>query len=287
MNSGSASFFRQLRVLILRNTEILLNSTGRLILMLTLPVVCSLIVAMVAGDDMFSSFQDSQTGFFVLCCAVVFTGVFNSIQDICKERSIIKREYCANLQLGAYICSKLLVQAVICAVQSLTFMVIFSFFADFGKSSDGIFLPAFFECFITVFLLDLSSDAAGLFISSLVRSSDTANVIAPVFLVLQVVFSGVLFTMNDFLEVISYFMVGRWAVGGLGSSADIASELRQARDAARSLGENISAREADIIEMYAPSLRSLLTSWAMLLLFTAIFSVFCALVLRRVSRDSR
>ncbi len=267
--------------------EILLNSTFKLILMLALPIVCGIIVAFVAGEDMFTSFQDSQTAYFVLCCAVIFTGVFNSIQDICRERNIVKREYCANLSLGAYICSKLIIQAVICALQALLIMVIFVLFADFSKSADGLVFPVVIECYITLFLLNLASDATGLFISSLVRSADVANIIAPVFLILQVVFSGVLFSMNTFLEIISCFMVARWAMQAFGASSDIAKELREARDAAFAAGQKFGKHELDFIDMYEPHTASVLLSWGMLLFFVIIFSALAALMLRRVSKDTR
>lgn len=255
--------------------------------MFALPVVCGIIVAFVAGGDMFASFQDSQTGFFVLCCAVVFTGVFNSIQDICKERSIVKREYFANLKLSAYVCSKLCVQAVICAVQALLILLIFYLFSDFSKGSGGILLPVFLECYITLFLLDLASDATGLFISSIVKTADVANIIAPVFLILQVVFSGVLFSMSGALRYISYFMVGRWAMEALGASGDIAEELRNARDKAAAAGKTLDEHELDFISMYEPDSANLLTAWGMLFLFTAVFSVLCIFMLRRVSKDTR
>ncbi len=280
-------FFRQLRVLSVRNVEILLNSTFKPVLILVLPIICGVIVAFVAGENMFTSFQDSQTAYFVLCCAVIFTGVFNSIQDICRERGIIKREYCANLSLGAYICSKLIMQAVICALQALLIMIIFVLFADFSKSADGLIFPVVVECYITLFLLTLASDATGLFISSIVKSADVANIIAPVFLILQVVFSGVLFSMNTFLEIASCFMVARWAMQAFGASSDIAKELRDARDAASAAGKEIGKHELDFIDMYKPEVSSLLVSWGMLLSFVVIFSFLAALMLRRVSKDTR
>ncbi len=280
-------FFRQVGILTARNTEILFNSIGKLVLMVTLPLVCGIIVAFVAGGDMFVSFQDSQTGFFVLCCAVVFTGVFNSIQDICRERSIVKREYFANLRLSAYVCSKLCLQAVICAVQAFLVLLIFYIFSDFSQAGNGVLLPVFLECYITLFLLDLASDATGLFISSIVRTADVANIIAPVFLILQVVFSGVLFSMSGALRFISYFMVGRWAMEALGASGDIAAELRDARDKASAAGKTLEEHELDLIRMYEPEAETLLTAWSVLLLFTLIFSVLCIVSLRRVSKDTR
>ncbi len=287
MRRKGRSFFRQLGILIARNTEILLNSTGKMILLFSLPIVCGFIVSLVAGDDMFTSFQDSQTGYFVLCCAVVFTGVFNSIQEICKERSIVKREYCANLGLGAYICSKLCVQAVICAVQAVLILFIFSLFSDFSRAPQGLVFPALVECGITLFLLNLSSDATGLFISSLVKTADVANIIAPVFLVLQVVFSGVLFSMTGIFRYISFFMVGRWAMEALGSSCDIAAELRSAREIALSAGKDIGRYELNVIDMYEPTAEKLISAWVMLSAFIAAFSLLSILTLRSVAKDTR
>lgn len=284
---SAASFFHQTRVLVARNAEILFNSTGKLILLAALPVVCGLIVGIAAGENMFSSFADSQTGYFVLCCAVVFTGVFNSIQEVCKERSIVKREYCANLRLGAYVCAKLIVQAVICAVQALLILFVFLLFTDRTKSPDGIVMPIFLECYITLFLLDLACDATGLFLSSLVKTADIANIIAPVFLILQVVFSGVLFPLDGVFEVVSYFMAARWAIEALGASGDIASELRQAEFRAMAMGQEFSEHKSDIVDMYEPKAATLLNAWGALAGFVIVFSILCAVILRRVAKDTR
>lgn len=287
MNHRLPVSFRQTRVLIARNAEILLNSTGKLTLMAALPIVCGLVVALVAGDSMFTTFHDSQTGYFVLCCSVIFTGVSNSIQEICKERSIIKREYCANLSLGAYIFSKLILQAVICAAQTLLVILVFALFADFSKSQNGLIFPILLEVYISVFLLNLSSDATGLFISSLVKSADVANIIAPVFLIAQVVFSGVLFPMNDFFEFTACFMVGHWAIRALGASSDIAAKLRAACDKSAAIGKEVGEHELDLIDMYEPEASSLLLCWGMLLLFVILYSLLSVLVLKRVSEDTR
>ncbi len=287
MKQNIRIFLRQVKVLIARNFEILFNSTGKIVLILTLPIICGVIVAFVSGENMFTSFQDSQTAYFVLCCAVIFTGVFNSIQEICRERSIIKREYCANLNLSAYICSKLCLQAIICAVQAFLIMFIFALFADFSKSGDGLIFPIYAECYITLFLLMLSSDATGLFISSVVKSADIANIIAPVFLILQVVFSGVLFSMNPFLEFISFFMVARWAMNAFGASSDIAAELRDTRDKAQAMGGDFGKRELEFIDMYRPETELLILAWVMLFSFIVLYSLLCVFSLRCISKDTR
>lgn len=282
-----SSFLYQTGILALRNAEILFNSTGKLILLVALPIVSGLIVGIAAGSNMFSSFSDSQTGYFVLCCAMVFTGVFNSIQEVCRERNILKREYCANLRLSSYVCGKLCVQAVICAVQAILLMLVFCMFADYSKNAEGLIMPAFLEAFITLFLLNLASDATGLFLSSLVRTADIANIIAPVFLILQVVFSGVLFPLNGIFKPISHFMVGHWAIEALGSSADIAAELREKQVMATSIGKSITPQQSDIIDMYKPGIGFLLTAWGALAGFVLFFSFLCVLVLKRVARDTR
>ncbi len=282
-----STFLYQTKILIFRNAEILFNSTGKLILLTALPIVSGLIVGIAAGGNMFSSFSDSQTGYFVLCCAMVFTGVFNSIQEICRERDILKREYCANLRLGSYVCGKLCVQAAICAVQAMLLLLVFCLFADYSKNAGGLIMPAFFEAFVSLFLLNLASDTTGLFLSSLVKTVDIANIIAPVFLILQVVFSGVLFPLNGIFKLVSRFMVGHWAIEALGASGDIAAELREKQVMATSVGRSISPRQSDIIDMYKPKIGFLLTAWGALAGFILLFSVLCVYSLKRVAKDTR
>lgn len=99
--------------------------------------------------------------------------LLDSIQEICKERSILKREYMANLKLPGYIFSKLLVQAVLGLIQSifLTGMFLLLLKAD----EKGILFSHFHvEVLLTVWITVLASITMGFIISSMVKTGDKA-----------------------------------------------------------------------------------------------------------------
>ena len=55
----------------------------------------------------------------------IWIGLFNTIQEVCKERAILKREYMGNLRLSGYVLSKYIVQGIICLIQATLLTTIF------------------------------------------------------------------------------------------------------------------------------------------------------------------
>ncbi|MGN1123146.1 MAG: hypothetical protein ACI4RR_02285, partial [Eubacterium sp.] len=77
-------------------------------------------------DGQLDLWGGTQTGLFMLVCVAIFVGICNSIQEICKERNILKREYMTNLKLTSYVSSKLIIQAFVCAAQMILVLVVFA-----------------------------------------------------------------------------------------------------------------------------------------------------------------
>ena len=57
-------------------------------------------------------FSKLKSRIFALSCVAIWLGIFNTIQEVCKERVILKRELMAGLGLTVYVFSKLLVQII-------------------------------------------------------------------------------------------------------------------------------------------------------------------------------
>ena len=57
------------------------------------------IISLVTGPEMFSSYEATNKGAFAIISACIWSGLFNSIQSICRERAIIKREYRTGLRI--------------------------------------------------------------------------------------------------------------------------------------------------------------------------------------------
>ena len=156
---------------------------------------------------------------FALSCSAFWVGMLNSIQEICKERTVLKREYMTGLSLSAYVLSKAVVLGVLCLVQSVFLVGVFAVMV--GLPEEGLVLPPALEMFLSVWLTSVSAAAMGLFVSALFNNPDRAMTVAPLMLMPQMLFSGLLFTLSGATEMISLLATCRWSMEGLGTTADL------------------------------------------------------------------
>ena len=269
----------QLFYLSLRYAELIKNDLPRLLLIFLQPLIIGGLLFIVSDEDVFDIYESTKSMMFALSCSGIWMGLFNSIQEICKERVIIKREYMANLKLPIYILSKFIIQAVIGLAQALILTAVF--LLAVGKSKEGILLDHFYpEMLLTVWLTILASMAIGFIVSSLVKTGDKAMAVAPFILIVQLLFSGILFTLEGVGEWISYLTISRWSVEALGSIVNLnGMELRMQKDIPTLVHE-----AEDFFEFSGGHLWS---TWGILLGMTVAFSVISVILLRNVARDSR
>lgn len=278
------SAFSEWLLLTRQSAAILFTDKKNLILSLVFPVVAAVITVWIAGENMFVTFEGTKSACFVLVSAAIWGGLFNSIQVVVKERSIIKRNLTSGMYLRSYIASKAVVQLLLCLFQSV--LLTCSFLGvhwRYGNDlpAEGVILPwALGEYFISLFVLTYAADAMGLFLSSLVRKPETANVMAPYILIVQLIFSGVLFTMEGAADALSYAMFSRWGMEALGSISDL-NGLPLAIQAT----VPTVPHEAD--DMFLRTGEHLLTVWLVLGAFALVFLLLGNLFLHRVAKDSR
>ncbi len=162
---------------------------------------------------------DSQTLLFIMALAAVLLGLFASVYEIVKERSVYRRERMVTLRIFPYIASKVIVLGLFALIQCLLLMLVIRLKVDYP--SEGVFLPAPLEMYITLVLGTMAAIMMGLLISALVPNANT--VIYLVFLVLffQMIFAGVLFDLPGITNQFSALTLTRWSMEGLGSSADM------------------------------------------------------------------
>lgn len=178
------SALRQFGILAERYGELLWNDKQRLALLLIQPFLIALLLNIVADKNIFDIYESTKSMLFALSCSGIWIGMFDSIQEICKERVILKREYMANLKLPCYMLSKFMLQAVLGLVQSI--ILTFVFLNLIGKDVKGIFLSDFrLEVLLTMWLTVLASIAMGFIISAMVKSGDKAMAVAPFVLIVQ------------------------------------------------------------------------------------------------------
>ncbi|MCD8021089.1 MAG: FHA domain-containing protein [Clostridiales bacterium] len=267
------SFFRQLAVLTKRYGELIMNDLPRLFLLLIQPVLIAILIKLVADKDVFNVFEPTKQILFTFSCSGIWIGIFNTIQEVCKERAILKREYMSNLRLSAYVLSKYLMQLVVSLVQTLIFVGLFILLMG-NVPEDGVILPAYVEIFITMWLTIYASSALGLFVSSIMKNGDRAMAFSPFLLIIQLLFSGILFTLDGASEVISYITVSRWSVEGLGNVINM---------------NNLKHKYAQVKyspdELFTHGWGHLSQTWLILLAFIIVLGICSVISLRNVSRD--
>lgn len=270
---------RQVPILIFRYLELIRNDIQRLILLLLQPVAIALLLAVVANEHVFEIYEDTKSILFSLSCAAIWIGLFNSIQEICKERSILKREYMGNLKLPFYTLSKFLVQTLVGLIQAI--LMVFIFTITVGVPEHGIlFSNPCMEMLITVWLTVEAAMALGFVISALVKSGDKAMTMAPFVLIVQLLFSGILFELSGVGKYIAYVTISKWSVESLGSISELNNlELK--------IQQQLPTAEHEFQKIFESTDGHLLANWGILFGMMALCAVLCTLVLRNVSKDGR
>ena len=213
------SFIKQLIILIKRYIKLISNDFQQLLILFAQAPIVAILLVMVTTDNLYKSYDDTKAILFSLGCASIWLGLLNSVQEICKEKVILQKEHMADLKLSAYLLSKFIVQGLLAFIQSLLLVSIFQKIA--GSSEYSILINSFWDIQIICFLSILSSATMGLFISSLVKNANIAMTIIPLVLVPHLLFSGMLFKLEGISDFISNFILCRWTVEGLGTSANL------------------------------------------------------------------
>lgn len=279
MKPKKVSAFRQFSILTTRYAELMKNDRPRLAVLLLQPLLIAVLLNVVAEKNIFKIYESTKSMLFALSCSGIWIGLFNSIQEICKERVILKREYMANLKLPGYVMSKFVLQAALGFVQALILTLVFLKLV--GKEREGIFLSQFGpEIVLTVWLTILASVTMGFVISSLVETGDKAMAVAPFVLIIQLLFSGILFTLKGAGKIISYCTVSRWSVEGLGSIAKLNRlDLKLQKD--------YPMLEHAAESFFKATKGHVLETWGILVCMAALFMGVSILMLKRISKDRR
>ena len=271
------SSFKQCLVLIARYFELMWNDKQRLLLLFIQPIAIAFLLAVVAVDDTFITYEDTRSIMFALSCSGIWIGLFNTIQEVCKERPILKREYMGNLRLWGYIVSKYVVQGVICFLQATLLVAIFLRLMKHSAEAGLYFAKPGMEIWITMILTIFASASMGLIVSSLMKNGDRAMAVAPFVLIIQLLFSGVLFTLDGMAEHVSKITVSRWAMECLGNITNL-----------NKLTSRLSPGGVHEVEdYYVRTTTHLAHTWEVLILVAVLCGIISIVVLRSLKKDHR
>ncbi len=278
---------------------------------LPMAAVIAYLVSYVLGGRMFRNMEYTKYGSLAVVCVCIWNGMFNSIQVICKERNIIKREHRAGLHISSYVSSHMIYQAIICLVQVIITLVIFRVFGMYFPDK-GLITGSFaIDLGITMFLITYAADMLALMVSCIAHTTTTAMTIMPFLLVIQLVFAGTVFPLQRRgARLLSKFTVSNWGINAVNIAADYNSqdsiaiytaidsmkdsddELMQKIHGVMDIEEirkRIQAYTAEKLqeENFEYTKENLLKNWGVLLLFSACYVMIGTLVLEFIDKDKR
>ena len=266
-----------LPVLCRRYGKLIFNDKLRLLLLLAQAPVLALLISLVADGQEFKQYEITKSLLFALSCSAFWVGMLNAIQEICKERSILKREYMTGLPMIPYLLSKIIVLGILSIIQSVLIVAVFAISVGVPKS--GVVMSPYIEMFITTFLTALASASMGLFVSSLFKNADRAMTIAPIMLMPQILFSGLIFELEGVTETISYLAICRWSMEAFGTTANLNKLKMKAQQ------DGIPGIEHVKEAFYDHNFTHLAKDWGLLILFVVVFMVLSLLALRKLPKE--
>ncbi|MFL6000584.1 MAG: FHA domain-containing protein [Streptomyces sp.] len=224
----------QFGTLVRRYVSVIGSDKGFLALTVILPLVLGAVSLLIDfGDPLLPKPVDpttklpepnstATTVLLILAVGACFAGAANSVRELIKERVIYERERATGLSRSAYLMSKVFVLGVITILQGLLVGVIG--FASRGLPKEGLVLgnATLAELCLPIMGLGFTSMMFGLIISALVKTSEKTMPLLVMFAIIQVVFTGCLFTLHGTIGVneLSYLMPSRWAVAAAGATLD-------------------------------------------------------------------
>ncbi len=173
------------------------------------------VVTFVVGTNLFIYQEGTLTGTFALVCVCIWNGFFNSIQVVCRERDIVKREHRAGLYMSAYIGAHMIYQLLLCAAQTAVTLVICRVTGVYLPKEGVITAFGLADIGITLLLITYTSDMMALMVSCIVRNTTTAMTVMPFLLIFQLVFSGGFFNLSGFAKKISVLTISHWGLNSL------------------------------------------------------------------------
>ena len=190
-------------------------------LMVMMAALVAVLVGFALGGDFRVTREGTLTGGFAVVCVCLWNGSFNSIQVICRERDVVKREHRSGMKIYSYILAHMMYQLLICLLQTVVSVITF-YVVGFDFTGEGIITPYLvLDIGITLFLITYASDMLSLFISSIVKSTTAAMTIMPFVLIFQLIFSGGLFALPTIVKPLTYLTVSSPGFKALSSEMDV------------------------------------------------------------------
>jgi ABC-type multidrug transport system ATPase subunit len=268
---------RQTLILTQRNLHVLLNDRVRSIMLILQAPLLVWLISVVADGTQFEQYEMTKSLLFALSCSAFWVGLLNSIQEICKERNILRREYMTGLRLDAYVLAKSIAMGLICVIQS--FLLTTGFALLIGLPKEGIVgSSVYLEILLVTFLTALAATSTGILVSAMFRNADRAMAIAPVLLIPQLLFSGLIFTLEGPSKIISWVAACRFSMEAYGSIANLNTLALRIEEQGIIVPHNAEAFYEYTVEHFCFAI-------GVLLIFIPVYCIMAGLVLRNIKKS--
>jgi len=189
---------------------------------LPMAAVIAGLVGMVIRRKFFVTLDGDLMGAFALACVAIWNGCFNSIQSVCRERPIVKREHRSGMHISSYVTAHMIYQFLLCAAQTvLTMFVLRQLDVPIPRGyGSGLITPWMIcDLGLTMFLISYASDMMSLFISSISHTTTGAMTIMPFILIFQLVFAGSIIPLPAWSKPLSNFTISNYGIRALASQS--------------------------------------------------------------------
>lgn len=237
-------------------------------------LLITLLICMVTSKDTFLEYQPTKNSCFAIVCACIWVGLFNSIQSICRERGIIKREHRTGLHISSYIGAHVIFEAGLCAAETLIVLLVVLARNASHLPESGLILPMAADMFLTMYLTVFAADMMAILVSCVVKDSNSAMTVMPFVLIIQLIMAGVVFELEGIADTISNITISKWGLNGLMSIAFTTDQVRLSPLAGDNPWQEASGS-------------NLARIWLIMLILAVIFAVLGGIALSFVDRDKR
>ena len=181
---------------------------------LPIGAIIAALVTFVVGSNMFVTQEGTTMGTFALACVCIWNGFFNSIQVVCRERDIVKREHRSGMHISSYIISHMLYQLILCILQTLITILI-CILVGVKFPAAGVITPwGIVDIGITLLIITFTADVMSLMVSCIVRNTTTAMTAMPFLLIYQLIFSGGFFDLGS-ADILKVTTISHWGIDSL------------------------------------------------------------------------
>lgn len=223
--TGRRRLLPQTLTLLSRQARLMVADHSLVLFTIALPIVVGLLTLAVQAGNGFAAAATTKdivqprTLLVIVIFGSVLMGMVPSVRQLVSERVIFVHEAGAGVRPAAYLASKILLLAVVCAIQSALLVSVALMVND--HPANGAFGPIWVELFLVALGTSWTCAALGLLLSALVSTAEQVMPLMVLVLMLQLILGGgVLPVIAPGVNQASMTTPGRWGFAAGAASLD-------------------------------------------------------------------